>query len=47
MTDIFGRVMEVLEPDRGRTPVLWLAVVTAIGAELFYAFGLFQFAMSA
>ena len=28
MTDIFGRVMEVLEPDRGRTPVLWLAVVT-------------------
>jgi hypothetical protein len=47
MTDIFGRVMQVLEPDRGRAPVLWLAVVTAIGAELFYAFGLFQFGMSA
>ena len=44
MTDIFGRVMEVLEPERGRWPVLWLAVVSAIGGELFYAFGLFQFA---
>jgi hypothetical protein len=47
MIDIFGRVMQVLEPDRGRKPVLWLAVVAAIGAELFYAFGLFQFAISA
>ena len=47
MIDIFGRVMQVLEPDRGRWPVLWLAVVSAIGAELFYAFGLFQFAVSA
>ena len=44
MIDIFGRVMEVLEPERGRWPVLWLAVVSAIGGELFYAFGLFQFA---
>ena len=44
MVDIFGRVMEVLEPKRGRWPVLWLAVVAAIGGELFYAFGLFQFA---
>jgi len=44
MTDIFGRVMETLEPERGRWPVLWLAVVAAIGGELFYAFGLFQFA---
>jgi hypothetical protein len=44
MTDIFGRVMEVLEPQRGRRPVLWLAVVAAIGGELFYAFGLFEFA---
>jgi hypothetical protein len=43
MTDIFGRVMEALEPDRGRWPVLWLAVVATIGGELFYAFGLFQF----
>jgi hypothetical protein len=46
MVDIFGRVMAVLEPERGRWPVLWLAVVTAIGSELFYAFGLFQFAFS-
>ncbi len=46
MVDIFGRVMAVLEPERGRWPVLWLAIVTAIGGELFYAFGLFQFAFS-
>ena len=45
MIDIFGRVMEVLEPERGRWPVLWLAVVAAIGGELFYAFGLFEFAV--
>jgi hypothetical protein len=47
MIDTFGRVMEVLEPERGRAPVLWLVVVAAIGSELYYAFGLFQFAMSA
>ncbi len=47
MTDIFGRVMQTLEPARGRRPVLWLAVVAAIGGELFYAFGLFQFAVRA
>jgi hypothetical protein len=47
MIDIFGRVMEVLEPRRGRWPVLWLAIVSAIGAELFYAFGLFAFAVQA
>jgi hypothetical protein len=47
MTDIFGRVMQVLEPERGRWPVVWLVVVSAIGTELFYAFGLFQFAVSA
>ena len=47
MTDTFGRVMQVLEPERGRWPVLWLAVVAAIGGELFYAFGLFQFAVQA
>jgi hypothetical protein len=45
MVDIFGRVVEVLEPQRGRWPVLWLAVVSAIGGELFYAFGLFEFAL--
>ena len=43
MTDIFGRVMQALEPDRGRWPTLWLTVVAAIGSELFYAFGLFEF----
>jgi hypothetical protein len=47
MTDIFGRVMEALEPERGRWPVAWLAVVAAIGGELFYAFGLFEFAVGA
>lgn len=45
MTDIFGRVMRALEPDRGRWPTLWLGVVGAIGGELFYAFGLFQFSV--
>ncbi|MCI0638500.1 MAG: hypothetical protein L0Y72_29495 [Gemmataceae bacterium] len=43
MIDVFGRVMQKLEPARGRSPVVWLALVGAIGAELFYAFGLFQF----
>jgi hypothetical protein len=43
MADIFGRVMQALEPERGRKPLWWLAVVTAIGSELFYAFGLFDF----
>jgi hypothetical protein len=40
--DVFGRVMGRLEPKRGRLPVLWLLLVTAIGGELFYAFGLFR-----
>jgi hypothetical protein len=43
MVDVFGRVMQELEPARGRLPVVWLALVGAIGAELFYAFGLFHF----
>jgi hypothetical protein len=43
MTDVFGRVMQRLEPRRGTTPVWWLAIVAAIGMELFYFFGLFQF----
>jgi hypothetical protein len=43
MMDVFGRVMEKLEPQRGRTPVVWLLLVGAIGAELFYFFDLFQF----
>lgn len=44
MIDVFGRVMEAVEPRRGRGPIWWLAVVAAIGGELFYAFGLFHFA---
>lgn len=44
MVDVFCRVMERLEPARGRAPAWWLALVGAIGGELFYAFGLFAFA---
>ena len=44
MIDVFSRVMARFEPDRGRMPALWLVLVGAIGAELFYFFGLFQFA---
>jgi hypothetical protein len=43
MVDVFGRVMAALEPTRGLAPVAWLALVGAIGAELFFAFGLFRF----
>ena len=43
MFDVFGRVMATVEPSRGRTPTWWLVVVGTIGAELFYAFGLFDF----
>ncbi len=43
MTDTFARVMARLEPERGRAPAIWLALVGAIGGELFYAFGLFNF----
>ena len=43
MIDVFGRVMQRLEPARGRLPAVWLALVAAIGGELFFFFGLFQF----
>jgi hypothetical protein len=43
MMDVFGRVMERLEPERGRSPVVWLLLVGAIGGELFYFFDLFDF----
>jgi hypothetical protein len=43
MADVFMRVMERLEPERGRAPAWWLLLVAAIGGELFYAFGLFDF----
>jgi hypothetical protein len=42
MIDVFCRVMERLEPRRGRLPGWWLLLVGAIGGELFYAFGLFD-----
>ena len=45
MVDVFCRVMERLEPARGRAPGWWLALVGAIGGELFYAFGLFDFSV--
>lgn len=45
MIDVFCRVMERLEPTRGRAPGWWLTLVGAIGGELFYAFGLFDFAL--
>ena len=43
MADVFGRVMQRLEPARGRAPLWWLFLVGAIGGELFYFFGLFEF----
>lgn len=46
MMDVFGRVMEKLEPERGRVAVIWLLLVGAIGGELFYFFGLFDFVIS-
>jgi hypothetical protein len=46
MIDVFGRVMCAIEPQRGRGPTWWLVVVGAIGSELFYAFGLFQFSFN-
>ena len=42
MIDVFGRVIARLEPGRGRLPAWWLLLVGVIGAELFYAFGLFD-----
>ncbi len=44
MTDVFRRVMLRLEPQRKSAPLWWLTIVAVIGAELFYFFGLFQFA---
>ncbi|MBI5757800.1 MAG: hypothetical protein HZA46_04705 [Planctomycetales bacterium] len=44
MSDVFGRVMQRLEPARGRTPIWWLGLVGVIGLELFAFFDLFRFA---
>jgi hypothetical protein len=43
MADVFRRVMHKLEPDRNVTPMWWLALVGAIGIELFFFFKLFVF----
>lgn len=43
MTDVFRRVMLRLEPRRQFAPLWWLGIVSVIGMELFYFFGLFQF----
>ena len=37
-------MMMRLEPQRGFAPVWWLMIVGVIRAELFYFFGLFNFA---
>jgi hypothetical protein len=44
MVDVFRRVMVRLEPQREFTPMWWLMLVGVIGCELFYCFGLFEFA---
>jgi hypothetical protein len=41
MVDVFGRVVERLEPAGGRRPMWFLALVGLIGAQLFYLFHLF------
>jgi len=43
MIDVFRRVSRSLEPSRGDAPAWCLVLVAVIGAELMYAFGLFQF----
>ena len=43
MADVFSRVMERLEPQRGRRPAWWLLLVGVLGGELFHALGLFDF----
>jgi hypothetical protein len=41
MADVFGRVVEALEPARGRQPMWFLLLVGVIGGQLFYLCGLF------
>ncbi len=44
MSDVFLRVMKTLEPTRSNTyPFVWLMLLTAIGAQLFWLFGIFEF----
>ena len=44
MSDVFCRVLRVLEPERGAWPACWLILVGIIGGELFYQFDLFHLA---
>lgn len=46
MIDVYCRVMNRLEPNRGGAPVWWLYIVGAIGCELFFHLGLFRFVAS-
>lgn len=41
MADVFGRVMETLEPENERNPQWFLVLVGAIGAQLAFLFNLF------
>ena len=44
MGDVFLRVMKTLEPTRSRAyALIWLFLLTAIGAQLFWLVGLFNF----
>lgn len=44
MSDVFIRTMSALEPERSTDfAYAWLGLLTVIGAELFWLFGLFQF----
>jgi hypothetical protein len=45
MSDVFCRVVERLEPLRGRRPAWVLLLVGSIGLQLSYVFGLFQHAV--
>jgi hypothetical protein len=46
MGDVFQRVMSRLEPHRAQPPMWWLFLVAAMGAELFYCLGIFEFAVA-
>lgn len=47
MADVFSRILERLEPRRGRRPAWWLLLVGVLGTELFHALGLFSFFLNA
>ena len=44
MIDVFAPVMKALEPGRAAAPTWWLLLVAVIGGELYWAFGVFDFA---